>query len=471
MSEKDKVAATLLHGEAYDPFGVAEAFGSASEAKVESASPGPQHIASEAGGDGVTKPESMAADLAASFEPSAAAGAINAVLVPPTSASGLEDGVEPIDIEKEKSDGDWLLADLVPLTETLYSDAMSSTLQATAAADAITGPGADLAHAQTTVEAARERNLKRQADGSKKAQALHIKPQPMSAWSGKLRSAFECDFFAPGTLGDAMTLDPEKVTMEYKEMKHCLQGGTRAFKPALLSDLPETAAQELEVEGQMVPRSHPSFQLALLGRLCNFHFGEARQFGGIWRLEYGTFNPPAWATKLKADEVAALEARTHPTDLPAWKRAPKSYTEQDIKKQVEHALRPDPATVVGGFWAPADKNTHWTRLIQTWTLPTLLRVYGHSWTLKELYAVWNEMPLVLAPARRGGKDSMKVHLAKNRIRLLQKKQTVEDTLTPTTCQAGKGSQRSDLDLEEGAGRGSARLPDAGSVEAPRSPAA
>ena len=361
------------------------------------------------------------------------------------------------------------IARKLPRFYPLYSDAMSSTLPATAAApaaaaaaavpaaaaaaaaDAINGPGADLAHAQTTIEVARERNLKRQADGSKKAQALHIKPQPMSAWSGKLRLAFECDFFAPGTLGDAMTLGPEKVTMEYKEMKHCLQGGTRAFKPALLSELPETAAQELEVEGEMVPRSHPSFQLALLGRLCSFHFGEARQFGGIWRLEHGTFSPPAWATKLKAHEVAALEARTHPTNLPTWKFAPRTYTEQDIKKQVQHGLRPDPTTVVGGFWAPADKNTHWTRQIQTWTLPTLLRMYGHSWTLKELYAVWIEMPLVLTPPRRGGKDSMKVHLAKNRIRLLQKKQTVEDTLAPTTCQAGKGfSQRSDLDLQEGA---------------------
>ena len=112
----------------------------------------------------------------------------------------------------------------------LYSDAMSSTSPATAAAvpaavpavDAINGPRAHLAHTQTTIEAARERNLKRQADGSKKAQALHFKHQPMSAWSGKLRSAFECDFFAPGTLGDAMTLDPEKVTTEYKEMKHFL---------------------------------------------------------------------------------------------------------------------------------------------------------------------------------------------------------------------------------------------------------
>ena len=61
---------------------VAAAFGSAPETKVESANPGPQPMASEASGSGLMKPESMAADLAASFEPSAAAGAINAVIVP-----------------------------------------------------------------------------------------------------------------------------------------------------------------------------------------------------------------------------------------------------------------------------------------------------------------------------------------------------------------------------------------------------
>ena len=96
---------------------VAAAFGSAPETKADSANPGPQLIAGEASGSGLMKPESMAADLAASFDPSAAAGAINAVIVPPTSAAGLEDGVEHMEIDK-KSDDDWMIADPVPLTET-----------------------------------------------------------------------------------------------------------------------------------------------------------------------------------------------------------------------------------------------------------------------------------------------------------------------------------------------------------------
>ena len=96
---------------------VAAAFGSAPEMKVASADPGPQLIAGEASGSGLMKPESMAADLEASFDPSAAAGAINAVIVPPTSAAGLEDGVEHMEVDK-KSDDEWLIADPVPLTET-----------------------------------------------------------------------------------------------------------------------------------------------------------------------------------------------------------------------------------------------------------------------------------------------------------------------------------------------------------------
>ena len=40
-----------------------------------------------------------------------------------------------------------------------------------------------------------------------------------------------------------------------------------------------------------------------------------RQFGGVWRLEWGTFNPPAWAQKMTKEEVEALEVRI-PLDMP-----------------------------------------------------------------------------------------------------------------------------------------------------------
>ena len=49
-----------------------------------------------------------------------------------TSGTGLEDGVEHMEIEKEKSDDDWMIADPVPLTET---DMVGSLLQEQEAKD------------------------------------------------------------------------------------------------------------------------------------------------------------------------------------------------------------------------------------------------------------------------------------------------------------------------------------------------
>ena len=71
-------------------------------------------------------------------------------------------------------------------------------------------------------------------------------------------------------------------------------------------------------------------------------------------------------------------------------------------------------------------------------LPALLHVYGHRWTLKELYAVWNEMPLVLTPCRRGPRDSMKTHVAKNRIRKLAQEGAAGVRTSPPRSQRPQG---------------------------------
>ena len=88
-----------------------------------------------------------------------------------------------------------------------------------------------------------------------------------------------------------------------------------------------------------------------------------------------------------------------------WKFQPCIYSDQDIQAQVRQGLRPDPDTVVGGFWAPRDDVRHWSR-----SLPALFHVYGNSWTMKELYGIWCEMPLVLKSPKRGAGPTMKEHL-------------------------------------------------------------
>ncbi len=49
------------------------------------------------------------------------------------------------------------------------------------------GPGANIAHAQTTVEEARKQNLARQADGVQRTKELFLKPEPISVWSDILQ--------------------------------------------------------------------------------------------------------------------------------------------------------------------------------------------------------------------------------------------------------------------------------------------
>ena len=176
------------------------------------------------------------------------------------------------------------------------------------------GPGATILQAQTSIEKAREQNLAMQARGQKMAADLHLIPEPRSFWTDRARSAFEQNVFAPEfEMDDAMAIDHEAVITEYKEMKGFLQSSnTRQFAPKLYSELPETPVKELDLDGTMVGPTHPAFKLALLTRMCNHHFGELRQFGGVWRLAYGRFNPPKWAKQLKREELIARGIGTSP---------------------------------------------------------------------------------------------------------------------------------------------------------------
>ena len=78
---------------------------------------------------------------------------------------------------------------------------------------------------------------------------------------------------------------------------------------------------------------------------------------------------------------------------------------------MEAGLRPAPEKIRGGFWAPYDEERYWQRQTQTWTLPALFHVYGNSWTMKELYGIWCEMPLMIQRSRRGQGETVKEHQA------------------------------------------------------------
>ena len=133
----------------------------------------------------------------------------------------------------------------------------------------------------------------------------------------------------------------------------------------------------------------------------------------VWRsLEVGLWTFQSTQVG-QAAETGGADSPRDP-DASSWLEElelPCLYTEEDVKKQVEAGLRPAPESIRGGFWAPYDEERYWQRQTQTWTLPALFHVYRNAWTMKELYGIWCEMPLMIQRSRRGQGETAKQHQA------------------------------------------------------------
>ena len=104
-----------------------------------------------------------------------------------------------------------------------------------------------------------------------------------------------------------------------------------------------------------------------------------------------------------------MEARANPTDRDLWEPSP--WQPADIQQQIADGTRPDPSTVVGLFWDPCGNQMvadgtnqvpqYFVRRVQSWDLPGLITCFGQARTFKELYMVWNQMPICISGKRRG----------------------------------------------------------------------
>ena len=110
----------------------------------------------------------------------------------------------------------------------------------------------------------------------------------------------------------------------------------------------------------------------------------------------------------------ALEKGTHPRNhqgggLP-WAR----YSVDELNQQAKAGDRPYPRDLRSIFWAAPhdpDEDFHWTRQISSWTLPGLLGMFGHSFTLRQLWGVWESLPLLQGPRQRGPRNKAQNHAA------------------------------------------------------------
>lgn len=74
------------------------------------------------------------------------------------------------------------------------------------------------------------------------------------------------------------------------------------------------------------------------------------------------------------------------------------------------------------FWAagPADAGWHWHRAVSTWSFPSLCHKLAHQNNLKEIYAIWQNMPLAVDPPARGHHSAEKGRLKLQRHTAIRK---------------------------------------------------
>ena len=141
----------------------------------------------------------------------------------------------------------------------------------------------------------------------------------------------------------------------------------------------------------------PEVQLAVLRWMMSKRVGEVRIFAGRWVRRPGPVHVPDWANNLTKVNPEALEKGTHPRNhqvggLP-WAR----YSVDELYQQAKAGDRPYPEDLRSIFWAAPhdlDEDFHWARQISSWKLPGLLGMFGHSFTLRQVWGVWESLPLL-----------------------------------------------------------------------------
>ena len=83
------------------------------------------------------------------------------------------------------------------------------------------------------------------------------------------------------------------------------------------------------------------------------------------------------------------------------------YTDEELEDHRRLGFRPYWSYLKGSFFAyepaPADGGVGicWEKEVQTWTLPTLLGIYGHQFSLKQLWYGWENLPIAVKRHSRG----------------------------------------------------------------------
>ena len=144
-----------------------------------------------------------------------------------------------------------------------------------------------------------------------------------------------------------------------------------------------------------------------------------------WRSQVGQER-----SSLFGKEAMAMEKRTHPSDQGGHFVEFGAYTDEEIEDHRRLDLDPYWTYLKGNFfaWEPPPASggagTCWVKEVQTWTLPTLLGVYGRQFSLKQLWYAWENLPIVV---RRHGRGQRGGGAAGGRERVMERKKIQKET--------------------------------------------
>ena len=231
---------------------------------------------------------------------------------------------------------------------------------------------------------------------SRPSRTLTSKPRRSSRWVGT-------PFRRPSKAGGAIAARPGAEGPDRRPTIPPASGSGATSSGAEGPDRPSATPGGLDTQD-------PEVQLAVLRWMMSKRVGEVRIFAGRWVRRPGPVHVPDWANNLTKVNPEALEKGTHPRNHQAgglpWAR----YSIEELNQQAKAGDRPYPQNLRSPH--DPDDDFHWARQISSWTLPGLLGMFGHSFTLRQLWGVWESLPLLQGSRQRGPKNK-----AQNQIRL------------------------------------------------------
>ena len=313
------------------------------------------------------------------------------------------------------------------------------------------GPGSNqssleaLNRSVVSIEQAKQQNKKYEDDRRLYKASITPPVGSPSIWGEELQTFIEQGAFCPltGLRKPNVDLDSHAARGEYTKAKlNLVQHKLGAYPPRLLTevpqcqldvqvarDVPDDRAVPMETT-KLVPGS-PEAKVAMLYNMLNMCDGEIRVHAGRWT-RYECMEEPSWAKEKQPswDDALAMERRAHPADQGGHFVEFHTYTDEEIEGHRRLGLRPYWRALKGRFfaWEPAPASggagTCWVKEVQTWTLPTLLGVYGHQFSLKQLWYAWENLPIAV---KRYGRGQRGGGAAGGRERVLERKKIQKET--------------------------------------------